>query len=141
VPGFGVLVVIFLFGFALLGFGSGSSSESSTTTFGTGFNLTNGPQSITPVGSSSLVPGPVVGEPDNGSTITLKRADEGLLALAHRRGVPRVAGDAVRLEGIPRRGDARLDEWWIVPVRAGTATITATGGPGAKPFRLTVLVR
>src|SRR4051812_21470848 len=137
-PGFGVLVVIFLFGFALLGFGSGSSSESSMTTVGTGFNLMNGPNGIEPVesgghfGTTYFVLGDVATEADNGTTMTLSRGDDGTLLLSRR---PQVSGGAVRLDPVDD------GQWTIHPVRTGAATITATGTPGAKPFRLTILVR
>jgi hypothetical protein len=138
-PGFGALVVIFLFGLALVGI-HGTTSE--TTTFGSGFNLTNGPHVLTPVGGGSgttdLVLGDTVSDADDGRTITLSRHAEDVLILtpgAWSR--PRVTGKAVRLEPFGRS----VYFWTIDAVASGTATITAARKGGGRQFAVTVRVR
>jgi hypothetical protein len=133
VPGFGVLVLLVLaFGAFIFG-GSGSGSSSS----GSG---SSGPVATASDPLDPAVPPLTVA--DSGTTVATSRHRGLTLRLSHRWhwGEPVVQGGAVQLTPVSYLRDPGYDEWTIDPVKGGTATITATGSPGAKKFRLTVRV-
>lgn len=133
-PGFGVLVLILLFGLGIFGVGVARNGGSSS-----------GGGSATASASTTIVLPPPAPRPatqaDSGTTVNLGRSGEKTVRLSHRWhwSEPHVTGP-VELQRVDFLRDPGYDEWKIVPTRSGTATITATGSPGAKKFRLTVRV-
>src|SRR3954462_14332518 len=124
-PGFGVLVLIFLFGFALFGV------------------AVNGKPVVTEYQTTSLQSFTVIDEAQDGGTLELSQTEDAHLSLRHRPTRPHVSGNAVKLVPLDRGGlprispypaSQRVDEWKIVRVARGTATITTTSGPA---FRFT----
>jgi hypothetical protein len=120
-PGFGMLLLMLSLGFL------GSSCGGSTGR------------------SAAAAPAPTAApltQADSGRTLELAREGERTLRLAHRWSwsEPHVTGGAVRLDPINYFADPGFDAWTIVGVQAGSATITATGRPGPRPFKLTVRV-
>src|SRR4051812_27531206 len=130
---FGVLILIFLFGFTLFGFGSGSVSDSSS---GAG-------SSTTLTVNATPAPAPMtLTQADSGASMELAKDSTARLRLSHKWhwSEPRAPGGAVELTPVDYVRDPGYDEWTIVPLKKGHTTITATGSPGAKRFRVTVRI-
>jgi|SRR3954469_16486932 hypothetical protein len=126
---FGALILVFLFGVSLFGFVLRPEIQDTAT------QATS--TSTLPESTHTLLT-----QADTGTTLVLTRSDDAQLRLSHRWrwSEPHTTG-SVELTPIAFIRDPGYDAWAISPRKAGTATITATGTPGGKRFRLTVRVR